>query len=464
MSKTVERIVVLCVDVLMFFFSWALYYLIRVESGLFQYYVKPEFLLPMFVITAYWLILFWFFGLYQSWYAKSRLDELITIFKAVTFGVLVLFFAIFIDDISTNSPANSRLLILIYWFLVLSLVSVGRLSVRTFQRKLLEAGIGARNTIIVGFNDKGKEIFDLILKYPALGYKVVGFVRTDKRRGGEYKGVKVLGGADRINEIIKENGVKEVIFALESSEHDKLLELIGRCEGDVNFKIVPDLYDAISGQARTNQIYGFPLIEIMPEIMQPWERVVKRLIDIVVSLIVLSFGLPLWILIAILIKIDSRGPVIYKQERVGKDGRIFTLYKFRSMYENAEALTGPTWATKNDPRVTRVGRILRKLHLDEIPQFINVLKGDMSLIGPRPERPVFVEKLSREIPLYKRRLKVKPGITGWAQVKYKYDESVEDVKKKLQYDLFYIENMSLRMDLKIMAYTILHILSGKGQT
>jgi exopolysaccharide biosynthesis polyprenyl glycosylphosphotransferase len=198
--------------------------------------------------------------------------------------------------------------------------------------------------------------------------------------------------------------------------------------------------------------------------MQPWERVVKRLIDIVVSLIVLVAGLPLWILIAILIKIDSRGPVIYKQERVGKDGKIFTLYKFRSMHENAEALTGPTWAMKNDPRVTRVGKILRKLHLDEIPQFVNVLKGDMSLIGPRPERPVFVEKLSKEIPLYRRRLKVKPGITGWAQVKYKYDESIEDVKKKLQYDLFYIENMSLRMDLKIIAYTILHILSGKGQT
>jgi exopolysaccharide biosynthesis polyprenyl glycosylphosphotransferase len=181
-------------------------------------------------------------------------------------------------------------------------------------------------------------------------------------------------------------------------------------------------------------------------------------------LIVLVAGLPLWILIAILIKIDSRGPVIYKQERVGKDGKIFTLYKFRSMYENAEALTGPTWATKNDPRVTRFGKILRKLHLDEIPQFVNVLKGDMSLIGPRPERPVFVEKLSKEIPLYRRRLKVKPGITGWAQVKYKYDESIEDVKKKLQYDLFYIENMSLRMDLKIIAYTILHILSGRGQT
>ncbi len=464
MSKTAEKVLVISIDILMLFLVWYVYYLIRVESGLFSYYVRPEFWGPMLIITAYWLVMFWLFGLYQSWYAKSRLDEVITILKAVTFGVFVLFFAIFIDDISTNSPANSRILILIYWFLMMFFIPAGRIAVRTLQRKLLEKGIGLRNTLIVGFNEKGKEIFDLLEKYPALGYKVVGFIRTDKRRGGEHKGVKVLGSVERINDIIKEHDIKEIIFALDSSEHEKLLDVIGRCDENVGFKIVPDLYDAISGQARTNQIYGFPLIEIMPELMKPWEKVVKRLIDIVVSLIILLVGLPIWILIAILIKIDSKGPVIYKQERVGKDGKIFTLYKFRSMFENAEALTGPTWAMKNDPRVTRVGKILRKLHLDEVPQFFNVLKGDMSLVGPRPERPMFVEELSKKIPLYKRRLKVKPGITGWAQIKYKYDESIEDVKKKLQYDLFYIENMSLRMDLKILAYTILHVLSGKGQT
>ncbi len=173
-------------------------------------------------------------------------------------------------------------------------------------------------------------------------------------------------------------------------------------------------------------------------------------------------GLPLWLLIAVAVKLDSRGPVIYKQDRVGKDGKTFVLYKFRSMYQNAERITGPMWADKNDPRITRVGRILRKLHLDEIPQFSNVLWGDMSLIGPRPERPFFVEHLSEEIPLYKRRLKVKPGITGWAQIKHTYDQSLEDVKIKLQYDLFYIENMSIRLDLKIALSTIVHMLSGKG--
>ena len=465
MNRKLEKILTFAVDLVFVNLTWLVYYYIRIESGLFEYAVKPELLMPMLVIDVYWIVLFWFFGLYQSWYAKSRLDEIIAVAKAITFGTAFLFFAIFIDDIATHSPSNSRLLILIYWSLMIIFVGGGRLALRTVQRKLLEKGIGLRNTLIVGFNKKAKEIFDLLQKYPALGYRVVGFVETGRKKTGKYKDVKVLGNVKEINKIIEENEVKEIIFALDSSEHSKLLDIIGLCDSsEVSFKIMPDLYDAVSGQVRVNQIYGFPLIEIMPEIIKPWERFAKRLTDIIVSLVILLAGLPLWIIVAILIKIDSPGPVIYKQERVGKDGKIFTLYKFRSMYKDAEEETGPTWTMKNDPRVTRVGKILRKLHIDEVPQFINVLKGDMSLIGPRPERPIFVEKLSKEIPLYKRRLKVKPGITGWAQVKYKYDESIEDVKKKLQYDLFYIENMSFKMDLKIFIHTIFHIISGKGHT
>jgi exopolysaccharide biosynthesis polyprenyl glycosylphosphotransferase len=230
----------------------------------------------------------------------------------------------------------------------------------------------------------------------------------------------------------------------------------------VSLKIIPDLYDIISGQARTNQIYGFPLIEIMPELMQPWEYAVKRAIDIVFSFVVLFVGLPIWLLVAIAIKLDSKGSIFYMQERVGKDEKHFHIIKFRSMDEEAERHSGPVWANKQDPRITRVGKIIRKLRIDEIPQLINVLDGKMSLVGPRPERPFFVDQLSREIPLYKRRLKVRPGITGWAQVKHKYDESIEDVRKKVQYDLSYIENMSLRMDLKILLNTIAVVLKGEG--
>jgi exopolysaccharide biosynthesis polyprenyl glycosylphosphotransferase len=230
----------------------------------------------------------------------------------------------------------------------------------------------------------------------------------------------------------------------------------------VGLKIMPDLYDIISGQARTNQIYGFPLIEITPQLMPPWEESTKRLIDVAVSALVLGAGLPFWIVTAIVIKLDSPGPVLYRQERVGKDGIPFNIIKFRSMAKDAER-EGPRWSGREDPRITRFGRIIRQLHIDEIPQMFNVLRGDMSLIGPRPERPVFVQKLSKEIPLYQRRLKVRPGITGWAQVKQKYDETIDDVKKKVQYDLFYIENMSLRMDFKIILNTAYHVLMGRGR-
>jgi exopolysaccharide biosynthesis polyprenyl glycosylphosphotransferase len=292
----------------------------------------------------------------------------------------------------------------------------------------------------------------------------VGFVGLDRRRAGQrYRKIPVMGGIDDLTGVIEREDVREVLVALDSADHDRLLDIIGKCNGHkVSIKIMPDLYDIISGQARTNQIYGFPLIEITPQLMPPWEEATKRLIDVVVSALVLIVGLPLWLLVAVVIKLDSRGPALYRQERVGKDGAPFNIIKFRSMQKDAER-KGPQWAGHRDPRVTRCGKILRQLHLDEIPQMINILKGDMSLIGPRPERPVFVQKLLQEIPLYHRRLKVRPGLTGWAQVKHKYDETIDDVKKKVQYDLFYIENMSLRMDFKIILNTAYHVLLGRGR-
>jgi len=223
------------------------------------------------------------------------------------------------------------------------------------------------------------------------------------------------------------------------------------------------MYDIVLGQARTNQIYGFPLIEIQPHLMSPWEQRVKRLLDIIISLIALVALLPVFILTALLIQLNSRGPVFFRQKRVGRNGKIFSLYKFRTMIKDAEKMTGPVWAEERDPRVTFVGKILRRMRIDEFPQLINVLNGDMSLVGPRPERPYFVDRLRRQMPFYTRRLKVKPGITGWAQVKAGYDTSIEDVKKKLEYDLFYIENISLRMDLKIILTTLYVMLRGKGQ-
>lgn len=360
--------------------------------------------------------------------------------------------------------SSNRILIFIYWLLLFLFVSIGRLLLRSFQRALLIKGIGRKLAVIVGYNSKAHEVHDQIIEHPALGLDVEAYVAINPENVGKnYKNIRVRGALDELLDIVYKTHSSEVIIALEKEDHDLLVDIISKLENKgIGLKIVPDLYEILSGQARTSQLYGIPLIDIMPELMPEWEKKLKRISDVTISFIILVITLPLSFLVALLIKLDSKGPVFFKQDRIGMNSKIFKIYKFRSMYVDAEKSTGPVWSTKDDPRVTRVGKIIRKLRIDEIPQMFNVLKGEMSLVGPRPEREYFVEQLAQQLPYYKRRLKVRPGITGWAQVKHKYDESIEDVKVKLRYDLFYIENMSLRMDIKILARTILVVLFGKG--
>jgi len=242
------------------------------------------------------------------------------------------------------------------------------------------------------------------------------------------------------------------------------MEVLRLCDGkSVSLKLVPDFCTLIGGMARTEHMYGLPLIEVLPEPMQPWEESLKRLMDLVISGTVLVVGLPLWIVIDFMVRLTSSGPSIYRQHRVGQHGREFVMYKYRTMQINAEAETGPVWASEDDPRYTRFGRWLRKWRIDEIPQMWNVFKGEMSLVGPRPERPFFVEKFSSQIPLYSRRHRVKPGITGWAQVKWRYDSNLDDVRQKVKYDLFYIENMSFKRDLQILFRTVYTAIRGAGR-
>lgn len=466
MPKPIEKILLLLVDFITINLAFFGFLQFRSTAHLF---VETEFiflLLISLIIYLFWLLIFLFTGLYQSWYTKSRFDELIGVFKTVSLGLLIIFIVTFEpeQDLSTK-PTLGRMLMLSYWGLLLLCVGSGRMLLHTIQRKLLEAGIGQRNTIIIGWNKKARELSDRVKKYPALGYRIVGFVSLDKKElEGEHNGLKILGFIKKLPTIVAEYKVEEVILSMGKVPNRKAAEIIGMCEElPVLIKIEPDLYSIVLGQAKTNQIYGFPLIEIHPELMPPWEKKVKRFIDILFSLFGLIVLSPILILFAILIKAESPGPVFFKQKRVGKNGKTFMVYKFRSMIQDAERYTGPVWAGKADPRITRVGRFIRKVRIDEFPQLINVLNGDMSLVGPRPERPYFVEKLKREYPFYTRRLKVQPGVTGWAQVKGKYDTTIEEAKEKLDYDLYYIDNISLRLDFLIMFYTIYVMLRFKGQ-
>ncbi|MDP4193076.1 MAG: sugar transferase [Bacteroidota bacterium] len=464
MDKKIEKILILLVDFFAINLAWFAYYLFRVEIKWFSVFSQPEFWIPMVIVYTFWFIIFLFVGMYRTWFASSRFDEISTLFKSSFVGIFVIFFVILFDDYIQNESSTNRFLIFVYWGIFFFFVSFGRLFIRSLQRSLLVNGYGRKNALIVGFNEKAFVICDKIINYKSLGLDVKGFIAVNEENvGKECKGVKVLDYYRNIQAVIEQTSAKEIILALDKNKEDIFVDLISLCDShNVGIKIVPDLYEIISGQARTSQIYGFPLIDIMPQLMPEWEKKMKRLMDIIVSLLILIVSFPVTLMVSILIKLDSKGTILYKQCRVGLNGKEFNVYKFRSMRSDAEKLTGPVWSQKNDPRITRVGRFIRKVRIDEIPQMINVLKGEMSLVGPRPERPFFVEKLSKEIPLYKKRLKVRPGVTGWAQVKHKYDESIEDVKAKLRYDLFYIENMSLRMDFKILFRTIFVVLFGKG--
>lgn len=464
MDKKTEKFLILTIDFITINFAWLLFFYLRVQTGWFNVIAQPDILLSMFAVYFYWLLIFTFVGMYRTWFALSRFDELSTLFKATFVGIFILLFLILYDDYTTGISTSFRFYIFLYWGIFLFVVSVGRLFIRSLQRRLLVKGIGRRNALIIGFNSESNEIHNSIIKFRELGLDVVAYAAVDENEvNRSFKNIMVVDTIHNLEKIIDKYGIKNVIISLGRHEEERILEVISRCDGkNVEIKIVPDLYDIISGQAKVAHLYAFPLIDVMPELMPEWEKKIKRLMDILLSFLLIIITLPVTLIMSLLIKLESKGPIFYRQKRSGMNGKVFKIVKFRTMVTDAEKLSGPVWSTKDDPRITRVGKFLRKVRLDEVPQAFNILKGDMSFVGPRPERPFFVEKLSHEIPLYKRRLKVRPGITGWAQVKHKYDETIEDVKVKLRYDLFYIENMSLRMDFKILFRTIFVVFFGKG--
>lgn len=468
LKKIKEILLTAAGDFIVLIGGWYLFYYLRFEYGItgdVSASNPPMLLIPAIIIAIYWVLIFTIFGLYRKNYLISRFDEIIRVAKITIIGVLILFFLLFIDTLgwTDENLAQAKTVTFVYWLVVFGLVSVNRLTIRTIQKWRAIKGKGLHQAVIIGTGPTASLVYENLERQPTLGMNVLGFISSNGEVR-EQQPAEVLGELNELSKIIREKEVEDVIVALENDDSEKLIKILDQVDyPDVSVKILPDFHQMISGLNQTNQIFGLPLIEVMPDPMPTWEKFVKRLMDILLATITLVITLPVLLVLFILIPLQSKGPAIYKQRRVGRYGKEFNIYKLRTMFQDAEKHSGPIWAGEDDPRITLLGYWLRKLRLDELPQLFNVLKGEMSFVGPRPERPYFVEQFKNEIPLYSRRLRVKPGITGWAQVKWKYDSSMEDVKEKTKYDLFYVENISLRMDMKILINTLHTVFAGKGQ-
>ena len=414
-------------------------------------------------IPIFWIALYVLSGQYNKIYRRYRIKELADTFLQSLIGTICIFFVFILDDmIDTYQDYYQSLLVLFATHFGLTLLFRLWLTTRTVKR--IHAGKIGFNTIIVGGNERAFNMFEEIRgmkKSP--GFKFLGFVRVNGRDNLLEEHIPYLGQFGQLPDLISKKNVEEVIIAIESSDHKEIGSILNELEGTgVNVKIIPDMYDILSGSVKMNSIFGTPLVQINREIMPAWQFSIKRIMDIFVSLMAIVILSPVFIAIALAVKLNSKGPVFFVQERIGKNGKPFDIYKFRTMVQNAEA-DGPQLARENDCRITSIGKFLRKTRLDEIPQFFNVLKGDMSLVGPRPEREFFIQKIMVEAPHYRHLQKVRPGITSWGQVKYGYAENVEQMIHRLKYDVLYIENMSLAVDLKILLYTILTVVKGDGK-
>ena len=445
-------IILLIVDLFSYFCSYQLVsYMNNISSSIINN--------PMLIVVGI-IFLYYLFGRYNPSSMQSRSKEVKILFNLVSSSTFIyLFFKILF--LKTDVYRSQNIILLALFFFIICILM--RLIVRTFQKQLLKHKIGLRNAIIIGSNKNTHKLIDKINKINLLGYKINGYFsrQEDNKISNQYK---YLGHYNKIDNYLNKNSIQETILSLSSNEDKELLQIISKLKNlDVCIKIIPDIHQLLTGQVKMHSVTGLPLIDVNPHILTEFQFFIKRLIDLLLSLFSLVVLTPLFIVISILIKLTSKGDIIFVQKRIGLNGKSFYIHKFRTMFMDSEVTSGPVWATRNDPRITFLGKILRKTRVDEFPQLYDVLIGNMSIVGPRPERKFFIDKLKEKFPYYIRRLNVRPGITGWAQIMGSYDTDLDNVKHKLELDFYYIENISIWLDMKIMIITFWTIIRGKGQ-
>lgn len=468
MNKRLQTIKYLFFDFLSAALSWTLFYIYRkkvIETEIFGFDIPLEFTnryyIGIILIPLLWIFLYYLSGYYKDIYRKSRLKEIWQTFAITITGSIFIFFILLLDDQIAHYKHYYKLflaLMAIHFFITY----IPRLIITSITNHKIHTRKIGFNTIIIGSNKKAVEIYQKIENQKqSVGNKFVGFIFLEEKNNYLIeKYLPNLGHLKNIDQIIDNYAIEEVIIALETKEHKEIEKIINCLDHKkVVIKAIPSMYDILMGKVKMSHILGTPIIQISHNLMPTWQEHAKQAFDITLSLIVLILFSPLFLFLAMGIKATSKGPIIYSHERIGRFGKPFTLYKFRSMYVDAEK-NGPELSSKNDSRITPFGRFLRKTKLDELPNFWNVLKGDMSIVGPRPERKYYIDKIVEVAPHYLHLQKVKPGITSWGQVKYGYAEDVDQMVKRLKYDILYIENMSLYVDFKIIIYTLLTIFRG----
>ncbi len=411
--------------------------------------MEQYFFAMIFIVPGY-VILYYFFNMYKPKRTQKRRYEIFNILKANTVGVALFIVILYV----INQPDFSRSMIFIFYIINIILTTLFRSIVRKMLYFFRRKGYNLKHILLIGYSRAAEEYINRLHVNPQWGYSVYGILDDTVPEGTLYKGVKVLGKIDSVYELLAENKLDEIAITLSLKDYDRLEEMVAVCEkSGVHTKFIPDYNSLVPSQPYTEDLMGLPVINIRyVPLTNAINAIAKRIVDILGSFIGIVIASPLLLILAILIKCTSKGPIIFKQERVGLHNKKFNMYKFRTMEQQKASEEQKAWTVKNDPRVTKVGKVLRKTSLDELPQLFNIFLGQMSLVGPRPERPLFVEKFKEEIPRYMVKHQVRPGLTGWAQINgYRGDTSI---RKRIEYDLYYIENWTMGLDFKIMFLTI----------